>query len=136
MLGAAAWVVDLSSGMHVRTQQQAAADAGALAGAFHLLPLPGSSNPDEGAIRWASREWVGRNGFTIPDSAVRVWRDPTKGNPAPSGGVPKFVPDTVIGGGAQPVATSFARIFGIDSFEVGAAGAATLGGPTERGRAS
>lgn len=131
LLGAAAWVVDLSAGMHVRTRQQMAADAGALAAAFHLLPPQGVPAPDEPLVRSAARAWVQRNGFTIGDSAVTIWRDPTLPNPAPSGGVPKFVRDTVIVGWDQPVATSFANIFGIDRFEVGAKAAATLGGPTE-----
>ncbi len=131
LLGAAAWVVDLSAGMHVRTRQQMAADAGALAAAFHLLPPTGAPVPDETLVRSAARTWVQRNGFTIDDAAVSIWRNPALGNPAPSGGVPKFVRDTVIVGWDQPVATSFASIFGIDSFEVGAKAAATLGGPTE-----
>lgn len=131
LLGAAAWVVDLSAGMHVRTRQQMAADAGALAAAFHLLPPTGAPVPDETLVRSAARTWVQRNGFAIGDSAVSIWRNPALGDPAPSGGVPKFVRDTVIVGWDQPVATSFANIFGIDSFPVGAKAAATLGGPTE-----
>lgn len=131
LLGAAAWVVDLSAGMHVRTRQQMAADAGALAAAFHLLPPTGASVPDEVLVRSAARGWVQRNGFSIGDSAVTIWRNPALGNPTPSGGVPKFVRDTVVVGWDQPVPTSFASIFGIDDFQVGAKAAATLGGPTE-----
>lgn len=131
LMGASAWVVDLAAGLQARTHHQAAADAGALAAAYHLLPGAWPPSLAEAYARTAAIDWVGRNGCTIYDGAVSLWNDPTPGSASPSGGVPIRVKQAVIVGWEQPIDTHFARIFGVKTMPVAVKAAATLGGVTQ-----
>ena len=124
LLGTAAWVVDIAAGLHVRTKQQAAADAGALGAAWHLIPPENATLVDDGAVKAAGVNWVGRNGFSIPQGKVN-WYD------TPKPGLGEVGRRTVVVGWEQPVKTSFAAIFGVEQYGVAARAAATLGAPTE-----
>jgi hypothetical protein len=108
LFGAAAWVVDIGAGVKERSNMQAAADAGAIAATYDFKNGPSATSA-------AGANWVSKNGYKIPASAVRMW-------PLPNGKPAVTVKWT------QPVKTTFGRIFGIPSFNVGIASSATLGG--------
>lgn len=107
--GAAAAVVDISTGLLMRTRMQAAADAGALAASHHLV-----EPANESAARAAAVKWVRENGFSINESHVSFF---TRENGKRAVNV-KW---------KQTVDTTFARIVGIERFDVAIDASATPG---------
>lgn len=79
LLGVTAWVVDISWALQSRTHQQAAADAGALAGVYHLYPEP----YDEAAVKQATLDFVTRNrpGANLSAADVTIANHPTYNRP-------------------------------------------------------
>jgi Flp pilus assembly protein TadG len=114
LLGAGAWVVDLSTGLLDRTHMQAAADAGALAACYNLMP----ATLDERAAKAAAVDWTGRNGYTITTDDVTISTTPS-GDKAATVRVTKTEP------------TTFARVLGIREYPVRVESTATLGGTTQ-----
>lgn len=112
LLGLAAYAVDASLAQQTRAQVQAAADAGALAATYNLLPPV-----DETAARQTAVSWVGRNGYPITESNVQLWNHPS-GSPA------------VTVRWKQTVPTGLARLVGIRETTFEVASSATLGGVT------
>lgn len=112
LLGLAAYAVDASLAQQARAQVQAAADAGALAATYNLLPPV-----DETAARQTAATWVGRNGYPITESNVQLWNHPS-GQPA------------VTVRWKQTVPTGLARLIGIRETTYEVASSAALGGVT------
>lgn len=119
LLGAAAWTVDMGMLLQDRTHHQAAADAGALAGAWEI---PVDPNDDE-AIKEAVVQWVQANQrdrpLDVTTANVTIWDHPA-GSKA------------VTVRWTQPRNLLFARIFGQESAGVAVQASATVGHPEGR----
>lgn len=121
-LGLAALAVDLGMLYTARTQAQRAADAGALAGAGYLLRTPGDlAGARAEAELFAERHEVIGDSIEIDPAADVEFEADTL--------VRVFVRRTEVG--ANPVATYFARTFGIFDVDVIVKAAAIVGGGTK-----
>lgn len=113
LLGLGAWVVDMAFALQSRTHQQAAADAGALAGAHELLP----EEYDEAAARDAAVDWTNRNSrmgnYAVTTSDVEIWDHPS--------GYKAITVEWT-----EPVDTLFARVFNLDAMPVRVASTAVV----------
>lgn len=108
LMAAGALVVDLGAGLDARTRAQAATDAGALAAAYHL-----AGKVDSTAATASALDWAGRNGLAAQPGGVSIWYLPD-GTPA------------VTVRATQHVETAFARVVGINGYDVAVASSAAL----------
>ena len=117
LMASGAWVLDLAIGLQERTRQQAATDAGALAGAMELTPPYTNAKGDLAKAK--AVEFANLNGANITTANVELWDHPT------SGGKGITVRST------RSVDTFFARVFQINAYDVGTNSSCTLGGVTD-----
>jgi hypothetical protein len=113
LIGAGAWVVDMATGLAARTRDQAAADAAALAGAYHLAGVA-----DLAGAKAVASDYAARNGAVVTADNVNTWAMPT-GSQAITVKATREVP------------TTFARFFGMTSMSVKVASSASLRGLAE-----
>lgn len=117
LMASGAWVLDLAIGMHERTRQQAATDAGALAGAMELKPPYTNAKGDLAKAK--AVEFANLNGANITTANVEIWDHPTSGTKG------------ITVRSTRSVDTFFARVFQIDAYDVGTNSSCTLGGVTQ-----
>lgn len=110
ILGMAAMAIDVGSWYQSQRREQAVVDAAALAGAQALPDDPAQ------AVSLAV-DYAGKNGVTLTPSEVNI-----------SSAV--GANDTIRVAAARPAPTFFAKIFGLNSVQVGASAAARAGLPT------
>lgn len=115
LLGFLAMTLDVGSGNRQRRIAQAAADAGALAGAWELYRLQGTGSAHDSAIAIATREVV-RNGFLASDIV-----SPCPCNPPISGphtGDVNYIEVRLL----KDISTIFGSVLGINTLTYGARG--------------
>jgi len=121
LLGTAALAVDVGMLMNARTEAQRVADLASLAGAGVLVAQPGNASlAEQEAINFAAQNNVNGTATAIQSQDVDV--------DIPNGLVRVRVDRSTARG--NPVPTFFAQVFGVNTVDIGAEGAAQVFGAT------